>query len=1181
VIIGLIINTRFMRNLLNVLILLVFSTICTHAQTSCYNWELDKSGVSVSEDSLQRYSCLLSNTLPAGVSGGFQVFSVVEYTLDEYKHVGGRNRVYQRMLDSINTAVEYNLVFSWETVGENNFGGCDVSLSYPNDDEYQNCFTLSKIAVLEALVKEYLVEQIETRSADIRIFREIELGAVNLLIGKINQINQCCAGEDKNDDSCSLCPSEEELDVLQVSVLKLHKYETGIQLSDEVDYAVFSESTTLTEKFSFFDYTGKGGLAFGDVFIDLRAELEGFTEGIGAAAKPTVYLMNKEAFCYTSIDENNPDQTIIYIDIDNGDVDLTLTKKSSLGQILLMSRSDVNNSDFFLNYIIDKYPQVFGFLLDFSPGRGDAGEEVGGEQEDQSEYCFYTPTGVLLYGKDYTGESTYGINSVELHKFTDVNPFNTVRSFEFKSSGYKALSRKRDRDFHAGYYNVGEIERVLADSVALTDLNLATAFFYSQPDVRPYGIVDVGGACKVTAYKNHGCAQGVRKCQWGTVSTTKVEIGPKQAVPFNEEAPCGAYEEGYDEVCCVLGGRYLNLMINNPDLSSTLAVEMATQAGSDKLKEIGSIICDIGSTYFGDYDTSPWEELPDAIKIYFDNSLLRIAPDGCEGEECTLGDFLEKLENYRDRVAELTSRWDVNDPNAWRGLLIVLRGYEEADFAFLSAYQRFELIKALSNNIDCDYWSPVPCYGTDEYNEKAIVRLITYQSPSQSETCQFVGLLLNSEDLLNKLFEGMSDPSFLEGGKDDYYDFILSLVTLIKSNGTCSQVMSLENMSINQAINLGYFKPPWDPIVGGYCDIRVEGDCFGDIKVNMPFPYPVNFGNNLSAPPLTYLCVYSFNPFGLTSGEDIEIKVNGPLDYVPVNIISHNYASGLLPKGLHLVPSFLLCYLRDYSVNASTRQKITAIINVAVIGLTIPTLGSTSIPIVLRIIGAIDAAGTIAFSEVNNQIETGQSRGYFDDGQEGTEDYNRFINSYRRVEQIFNYAMITGAVVEVVPAAARGLIRAVSKMSIPPGSLDGLLANRIVSLNEASNALLFQDLNQIENLLNRYPDGALLRTRLASLEESALKQLDEDLLRMSPIERIEFGDALLTSPNGFSSYQLLSILPPSTSWRLDPNIIRQLGADITESPLLRGKLLEDGPDGVRVWKLIDDNAPNPVWCPIN
>jgi hypothetical protein len=614
----------------------------------------------------------------------------------------------------------------------------------------------------------------------------------------------------------------------------------------------------------------------------------------------------------------------------------------------------------------------------------------------------------------------------------------------------------------------------------------------------------------------------------------------------------------------------------NQSLPEWLRQEISTAEGLLKLKRIGSIICDIGTLYFGEYDTTPWSDMPDALKIYFDNSLLKWSPTSCNGDECNLDQLILAFEGYQNRLATLTFGWDLTNVTDWRGMMIMLRGYENADFAFLSARERFTAILALSNNIDCDVWSREPCYGTDEYNEKSIVRLIKYQSPDPAQTCEFIGLLLNSGGLLNDLFDGMSDVSFFEGGKDEYFDFIESLMTLISSSD-CSVVENLERQTITKAINLGFFKSPWIPMIGGYCDIRIEGDCFNEMTINWPIPFPV--GANASGPILTYGCIYS-NPFGLTDSDDISITVEGPLDYVPINVISDDYAAGMLPKGLHLVPSFLLCFLRDYSVNLTTRQRVSNVVNAAIIAVSIPATvgtGGVTVPAALRLIGAIDAVGAVVFTEVNFQIETGQIRGYYVVGEDGTREYNKFVNGYRQVEQVYNSVMINATVFEFASAAARGLARAVSKMN-PPSNGTGLqLPDRVVALQENSRAFLFADLPSIESLLQRFPDSDdIIRQKIVSFEEEMILALDRDLLTHSSL-----GDVLVNTTGGFTSYQVLSAMPPSNTWRVDPDIIRQLAEDMEASAPLKANLLADGPDGALAWKLIDDNMPTPIWCATN
>jgi hypothetical protein len=1156
------------------LLVFYFASISTlDAQIICYDTGLDHSGLEVMNDSLEHYSCSIGSRMPEAVESKFKTFSVVEYALNKHKPEENANSLLLSILDSISNVNPYHLVFWWRPAGENNFGECQVYFSYPNDDDYQNCFTDSKIAVLRAKAQEQMREEIVSRPewAIPEAYREIEFDAIKSLYNEVTKLQDCCANPAKADDACSLCPDEEELELFRTSILKLHQYGTEIEFSNDVDYSAFVPTTSTSENYVFYDFTGVGGLNYGNIFIDIEAELDSFVAEFGAHVRPTVYLMNDEAFCVESIDETTPNQTIFYVGGEGSDV---LTKQADQVNKLEIGRSNNNTSSLFLDYLIDEYPEVFGYRIEFGPGRGGVEESnnLGGEAV---KYCYYTPTGLLLYKNDYSpAQSNYGISDVYLAKFSDPEPVNTLYSFDYKQEKFRSCHKKRDKDWFVGYYNTEILEQRRRDSITLTSSDLIHAEFYVKPNVVSYGIVGAGEQCKVTAYKQHGCSQGTRKCQWDVTATTEVREGEKMLIPFNNDAPCGDYDTEIDEICCVLGGQYIIEIRQNDMLPQALRNELNTDEGKAKLKQIGSIICDIGTTYFNEYDTTPWGEMPDALKMYFDNSLLKVAGDNrCGGEDCNLDQMIERFENYRDRIERLTQGWDLNNVTSWQAIFIMLRGYEVADYTYLGAHQRYSAIVALSKHLSTSYWSTEPDYGTSEHVEKAVVRLITYQNPDPSETCRFVGMLLNSKKLLTNIFAGMSDTEFMSGAKDEYFDFVTSLMTLIKSVD-CDAVDALKRQSITEVVNLGYFKTPLEPALGGYCDVKVMGDCFGEMTIEMPFPFPLA---PPGSPPLAYACGYS-NPFGLLAKEDVTIKVEGPLDYVPVNIMSYEYAgAGLLRKGVQLVPSFLLCFLRDYSDNASTRNKIQALVTVATIAVTIPSVIGTSgaaVPLALRLLGAIDIVGTVGLTEMNNRIETGQLRGNYSDGEEGTEEYNKFVNNYRKVEHVYNVVIITGTIYEFAPAAARGLARAIARMNPPPAGAVLTLSERITNLRSASKTFMYADLPNIEGLVTRFPDKAdEIRAGLARFDEDVILTLDRDLLAHPNI-----GPTLVENTEGFTSYLVFSQMAANNPWRLDPDQIQQLAQDISASPLLKNKLLNDGADGVLTWKLLDDGAPNPIWC---
>jgi hypothetical protein len=381
------------------LMLIFIPLVSLTGQGVCYDTKLDHSGLNIVNDSLEYFSCEIGGKMPVEVDSDFKAFSVVEYSLDKFKTEEDRNIFLLNTLDSISNVNPFHLVYWWRPVAGNNFGSCQVYFDFPNDDDYQNCFTGSKIAVLKASIQEYIRQEIANYPATstLRLFRDIELGATKLLLDKITALQDCCAGENKDGDSCSLCPTTEELDLLRTSILKVHQYGTEIELSNEVDYSTFIPSASSNDNYDFYDYTGTGGLTYGDVYIDIEAELDSFVNEFGTHCSPTVYLMNDEAFCSEAIDENIPNQTVFYVGQEENAI---LSKNSNQVNMLAIGWGVNNSCELFLDYVIDEYPEVFGYRIEMAPARGGLEEEA--PLGNEVKYCYFTPTGLLLYKQDYS-----------------------------------------------------------------------------------------------------------------------------------------------------------------------------------------------------------------------------------------------------------------------------------------------------------------------------------------------------------------------------------------------------------------------------------------------------------------------------------------------------------------------------------------------------------------------------------------------------------------------------------------------------------------------------------------------------------------------------------------------------------------------------------------------------------
>jgi hypothetical protein len=996
-------------------LVLLFVSSVGYGQINCYDSSLNLSGVSSVVDSLELKACQIDGGMPGAVSSNFKVHSVVEYTLHKFKEQENIDRFKANTIDSLRATNPFGFIFWWSP-GEDDalFGRCDLDFSYPMDDDYQNCFTQVRSAIIESQLEQFMSAQIATGGFRGKNYVALEFEILGLLESKTRAIRECCSSPfAKSEGECAPCPGDQEslTDLKRLAYLGELGTLVPVELPSDIP-VTFQISQESKSQNGFINLVG-GSLKLGGVEIDLEEEYSNFI-GLGDT------ICDFPAYFTT-------DETLCDLAIDNWDTgDRTIINLSSTDSELVLEISEYTSSNCYLfgDYLIDNYSDFFGFLIADPFGRGSSEEDADEIVTDpMKRNCFYSPSGNLLFKQDYSTSNALPLTKLKVAKATHNYPLNALYEFEFNSNSYISCRRKSDENYFLGYFDKVTMGNLKELNRKINTTNLKDTRFLNPGGTNDWAIVKEAEICWVSAYDYHGCFSGRQLCQWDATATTESEKGPGKEVIFGPNALCGEYAPKPETVCCNLGARYIRDIHTNPRLSQSQKDLLNTGDGIQALFEIGTIICDIGTEYFGDYGEGTWEDTPDALKMYFENGILKVGESGCD--TCTLDQLLQEFKDYKVRLDSRTFGWDFTNNTDWKGMLALLLAYENADFALLYPYQRFIAIKTLSNYLDCQFLTTDPCYEIDEVNEMVIVKLMKHQNSRMSdnsggsESCEFASLLMSDQDLLRKLFNGFSDVSYREGKNDEYYDLLIEMMKLI-STTECARIEQMTQQTITEVLNIGYFASPSPALLNSYCPVEITGDCFSEMTITRPYPFPITHNGG---PPLVYLCTYS-DPFGF-GYDGVTIQLRGPLDYVYVNVLTDEYG-GILKKGQHFVPAFLLCYLKNYNENQAYREKITILINTAIITVSVATLPVSPL---FQLVTAIDVAGTVVFSAVNNQIETGTFKDQFK-GANAEQDYHEFINNYRRVEHVFNATMIGGAVVEISYSAMRGLSRSMSKARV-------------------------------------------------------------------------------------------------------------------------------------------------------
>jgi hypothetical protein len=1102
------------------------------AQVNHYDNSLNYSGSRITHDSIEPLSIIIDGMMPEEVNEPFKVYSIVGYSLDDDKSTVDVERLKFMVLDSIRTVSPYSLVFWWPKNMESPLSTCEAYFSYPQDDIYQNCFSSTKVSWIEAKVRQVLQEQISGNS--LSNYAQIEYEALKELKSHISDVYNCCASENKSE--CSLCISSDEIAFLKNS-LKIRPIPTKIPLSSEVDYSVVSVPELDASNVQFYDYIGED-LVFGNVVISLDAAFQDFINVHGNNCDYSLYFLNEEAFCFVNFDTGLPNQFFVNISSTEG------------GHKIEIGGPSGANCPSFIDYLIEEYPDVFGHKVKST--RHDSDIEVilpvrtGGQtpsKNDDSPFCLYTLSGALLYLQDPSTTNSYSLGELRLSSpINPLAPLNTLTSFSYNDNEF--VSYKWDGHNQTfGYYDRSQLQELKDSGYVVTTayVDLASSFIFENP----WAVVPEGETCTVIAYKYSDCNVGRTQCYWEVTATNSSISGPFQEVviPEDESVICGDPSTTPEEVCCALGLNYIR-----DHLTGDLP-----QSERTALTKIGQILCDMGEWHFGEYGQDPWGDVPDALKIYYEIKLQNVGPNE---DFLTYESLIPEFEAYKTRM--FTSTRMPIETDTWRKMSQLLKKFGDGDFALIRARQKYHAIKVLATHLnqgalDEEY------LGEDEDNENTIISLLKYSNPQDS--CELLRLVTSDIPLLKQLFSGFNDFSLFEGHRDEYFYLIRTL--LIKIN-SCPSVFNPQEHTFTKAWHIGFSRVR----PGLICEIEIAGDCLETITLTNPSIYVQQ--TSVAVPP-TYSCFYNYD-YSRT------FEINGPLQYIPVNVESQLYA-GILESGTYLVPAFLFCYLEDSQINSSNREALIWLINIAVIPL---TLGAMPMALGLRFfLAGIDIVGTVVTTSVNQEIENGSLRSSYS----SDEDYEEFVNNYKKMEGLFNAAMLAEGVSEIATLALRKLARSIKKIRVGSIPTESPTYLRSLELINGFKKLRFIDYPNVNKLVERLGGSPQLYDRMAELSEDALAKLNVDLNGIQntlvPDHVSALENVLSSNPRGFIAYEHLSKVELEDLWRMDLSLIERLDDDLFNSPGLKAFLEAQGESGVKAWKYSDDASRTTIWCRFN
>jgi hypothetical protein len=259
----------------------------------------------------------------------------------------------------------------------------------------------------------------------------------------------------------------------------------------------------------------------------------------------------------------------------------------------------------------------------------------------------------------------------------------------------------------------------------------------------------------------------------------------------------------------------------------------------------------------------------------------------------------------------------------------------------------------------------------------------------------------------------------------------------------------------------------------------------------------------------------------------------------------------------------MLQFFADFQENAKIVSAINAAILAGSIVLIAPELAAASW--ILRAIAIADLTVTVGGAALGDYYASEDFKNSF----EPPEDYAKFLADYRGYEASANAVVMGASLIDGMVTFARSANRLV-RNSRPNGAP---VFSRLKELTEAHRHELWSKYPKVQEFANTFDE---IPEELLRFPEDLLRKLDDDLKGVFP-GRVEWEEAL-KRPEGLPAYLLLN---NTDAWRRNPQLIVQLSDDIADSADLKRYLSVEGDDAVQAWKIVDDELPGSLWCPLN
>lgn len=472
------------------------------SQSECYDASFDFSGFDHDvSDSMQIVSCSLGELMPEGVSSNFKVFSTFNYHIGTYTtETQAYNESVKREVSSLN---QYNLLFLWSSSRTKMINTATVEFTFPNDREFNNCFTDIKIRLIEAKTQRLLNELIVAANDAPEEFRTIELKILKKLKIEMNKVVDCCYSN-KIDEECSSCLTDSDLIILKGDMDFLE-----LQTDADVSFGYDPIQESGTDTLNFISYNTNtiniGGGAI-DVF-DLYAE---YVSLYDVNLSHPVLLTDDASICQVDFNRlGNSDYS--WINITGNSIEMSV--KFDL---------ENENSTSFAEFVIDRNTDYFGYLV--NDVKLENGELF--PVDDNAVESLFTGTGAII-SIFPNRPGLYELNDVYLSSSEESGfLFGALYSFTVGITEYKAIMKKGESTY-LGYYATDVINESQNVGGLLTTKNIeANGQRFSEEYPSYLAIPEVNGM--VAALKKDNSLTSLYS--WSDVSDVQSTIGDEGSI---------------------------------------------------------------------------------------------------------------------------------------------------------------------------------------------------------------------------------------------------------------------------------------------------------------------------------------------------------------------------------------------------------------------------------------------------------------------------------------------------------------------------------------------------------------------------------------------------------------------------------------------------------------------------